>query len=223
LNSRQRSVMVRMIIALGVFIYVGYLAWKQLPRFDFKVIISFFLIYFLWSVISEAWIYQDPDEYVVEDDDQKSYIYLQMSYMIALFYGLIDFVEWHFTRIRALEPTIIYVGVGLFLISCGIRWWGFKSIGKFFNPRVAVYKNHRLITNGAYAKIRHPLYLGSLVNFIAIPIVFNSWGSLLIIIITTIPALVYRIKVEEEFLINHFGDDYREYVSRTKKLFPGIW
>lgn len=223
MNSRQRNVLIRMILSLGVFIYVGYLAWQQLPKFDFKVILAFFVVYLLWSVITEVWIYQDPDDYVIEDDDRKSYIYLQFSYMIALFYGLIDFVEWHFTRIYNLEPYIIYFGLALFIISCWIRWWGFKSLGKYFNPRVSVYENHRLVTDGAYSKIRHPLYLGSLVSFIAVPAVFNSWGALLIIILTTIPALIYRIKVEEEFLVSHFGDEYRNYILRTKKIIPGIW
>lgn len=212
-----------MIIAVGVFIYVGFTAWKQLPKFDFQVIISFFAVYLLWSVISEAWIYKDPDEYVIEDDDKKSYLYLQLSYMIALFYGAIDFVEIHVTRINSFEPVIIYIGFVLFLISCWIRWWGFSSIGKYFNPRVAVYRNHQLITEGAYTNIRHPLYLGSLVNFIAIPIVFNSWGALLIILFTTVPALAYRIKIEEEFLLKHFGDDYKEYINNTKKIIPGLW
>lgn len=223
MNSRQRGVLIRIIISLGVFIYVGYLMWKQLPPFDFRVILAFFVIYFSWTVISEVWIYQDPDDFVIEDDDQRSYLYLQLSYMMALLYGVIDFVEWHYTRIYSLEPFIIYAGLVLFLISCWIRWRGFQSIGKFFNPRVSVYENHRLIKDGSYSKIRHPLYLGSLISFIAVPAVFNSWGALLIIILTTVPALIYRIKVEEKFLLNYFGDDYGEYMKKTKKMIPGIW
>lgn len=223
MNSRQKGVLLRMVIALGVFIYVGYTARKELPDFDFKVIMAFVLIYLLWSIISQVWIYKDPDEYVVEDDDRKSYLYLQLTYMVALFFAAIDFVGMHITRIKSLEPTIIYAGFILFLFSCWISWWGFRSLGKYFNPRVAVYENHRLITEGAYRNIRHPLYLGSLVSFMAIPLVFNSWGALLILILTTLPALIYRINIEEEFLLEHFGDDYRQYMDRTKKIIPGIW
>lgn len=223
MNSRQRNVLIRIISALAIFIYVGYLAWPLLPHFDFAVIVGFVVLYLVWQLISEIWIYQDPDDYVIEDDDQKSYLILQISFMLALLFATIDFVEWHITRHSDWEPTVIYAGLGVFVISCLVRWWGFRSIGRYFNARVAVYSQHRLITEGAYQKIRHPLYLGSLLSFLAIPMIFNSWGALLIIVFTTIPALIRRLNLEEEFLLQHFGDEYQDYMRRTKKMIPGIW
>lgn len=223
MNSRKRNVLIRVILAVAVFIYIGILAWQQLPAYDFTVIMSFFIIYFTWVVLSETMLYTDPDTYVIDDDDKKSYLYLQFSFFIALLYATIDFVELHYTRIYDLEPVITIIGFIVFILSCVIRWWGFKSIGKFFNPRVSVYEDHQLITGGAYKNIRHPLYLGSLLSFISIPVVFNSWGALLIIAIATVPALIYRIKIEEEFLLRHFGEEYREYMQHTKKMIPGIW
>lgn len=223
MNSRQRNVLIRMLVALGVFVYVGYLGWQQLPRFDFYVVITFFVLYVLWSGVAEAFLYQDPETYVIEDADQRSYLYLQLTFLIALFYSAIDFVDWHYTRLSILEPWVFVLGLLLFLLSCYIRWQAFKSIGKYFNPRVAVYEDHQLITDGAYSKIRHPLYLGTLFSFLSIPIILNSWGGLLIILVTTIPSLVYRIKIEEEFMLKHFNEPYREYMTRTSRLFPGIW
>lgn len=223
MNARKRGVMIRVLIALAIFAYVGYQAVKVLPVFDVMVIISFFILYLLWIAIAQTLLYQDPDEYVIEDDDRKSYIYIQLTFMVALLFATIDFVGPHYTRIRALEPYVIYAGFGLFIVSCAINWWGYKSIGKYFNPRVAVYENHQLITTGAYKNIRHPLYLGSLVSFIAIPMVFNSWGSLLLMLFATVPALNNRINIEEELLSRHFGDDYREYAKKTRKIIPGIW
>jgi protein-S-isoprenylcysteine O-methyltransferase Ste14 len=223
MNSRKSGVLTRILIALGVFLYVGYQSRQVLPGFDLVVMIAFFTVYLLWSTVFEALIYQDPDEYVIEDDDRKSYIYLQLTFMVALFFATIDFVGLHYTRIKVLEPYIIYAGFALFLVSCLMRWWGFNSIGKFFNPRVAIYQNHRLIITGAYRNIRHPLYLGSLLSFVAIPLVFNSWGALLVMMVTTVPALVYRINVEEELLTRHFGEAYKTYITKTKKMIPGIW
>ncbi|MBC7074713.1 MAG: isoprenylcysteine carboxylmethyltransferase family protein [Syntrophomonadaceae bacterium] len=221
--SRMRGVFIRMLIALIVFIYVGYVAWQQLPSFDFWVVMLFFIVYSVWSVVAETLIYKDPEAYVIEDQDKRSYLYLQLSFLVALFYAAIDFVELHYTRLFFLEPYVIYIGFILFIISCFIRWRGFESIDKYFNPRVAVYENHRLMTEGAYKNIRHPLYLGSAVGFFAIPMVFNSWGGLLIILLATVPALVYRIRIEEEFMLKHFGDEYAQYMKRTKKMIPGIW
>jgi len=222
LNSRQRSVLIRMIISFAVFAYIGYLAWQQLPVFDFKVIIAFFTIYLLCA-ISEVFIYKDPDTYVIEDEDRKSYLYLQLSFLVALFYAAIDFVEYHYTRVYSLEPAIIVTGFFIFLFSWVIRWWGFRSIDKYFNPRVAIYEEHQLITWGAYKNIRHPLYLGAFLSSLSLPLIFNSWGALLITLCTTIPALVYRINIEEEFMLRHFGDEYARYMERSRKMIPGIW
>jgi protein-S-isoprenylcysteine O-methyltransferase Ste14 len=223
MNSRKSGVLVRILIAVGIFTYVGYQSRLVLPGFDLVVMIGFFIIYLLWTTVFEALIYQDPDEYVIKDDDKRSYIYLQLSFMAALFFATIDFVGLHATRIKLLEPYIIYAGFALFIASCLVRWWGFKSIGKFFNPRVAIYQNHKLVITGAYRKIRHPLYLGSLLSFLAIPLVFNSWGALLLMILITVPALIYRIKVEEQLLTSNFGEEYKTYSQKTKKLIPGIW
>jgi hypothetical protein len=109
MNSRKRGVLVRVLIALGVFGYVGYQSRGILPSFDLLVMVSFFMIYLLWTTVAEALIYQDPDEYVIEDDDRKSYIYLQLTFMIALFFATIDFVGLHYTRIKVFEPYIVYI------------------------------------------------------------------------------------------------------------------
>lgn len=228
MNSRQRSVLIRITVAVAVFLYVAYAANQyvlsgRLPRFDFAVITIFVGVYFVWTILSETLLYQDPDVFVVEDDDQWSYAYLQLFSMIALFYAAIDFLSMHKTRMYSLEPDIIYAGFILFFISCLIRWWGFKAIGKYFNPRIAVYEEHILITSGAYQTIRHPLYLGVFISLIAIAMILSSWGALLITLLATLPALIYRINLEEAFMLKHFGDQYTEYMKKTKKLIPGLW
>lgn len=214
---------IRVILALTVFIYVGYLAWQQLTLFDFIIVTAFFTMYLLWSLVSQLWIYQDTEEYVIEDDDKKTYFYMFISYVAVLFYAIIDFIEIHFSRIHNFEPAVIYAGFIVFIISSAVRWWGFKSIGKYNNARVAIYENHKLVTTGAYRKIRHPLYLGTFLNLISIALIFNSWGALVLVFLFAFPAILYRIKVEEEFLASKFGDDYKKYIKKSKKMFPGIW
>lgn len=223
MNSRQRSVAIRVSIALVVFTYVAFVAWKTIPRFDFAVVMSFVGLYLGWNLLAETVLYQDPDVEVVEDEDQWSYAILQFTSLIGLFYAAFDFASEHWTRMYSLEPAIVYTGIILFIISCVERWWGFRAIGKYFNPRIAVYEGHQLTASGPYRYIRHPLYLGVMLNQIAIPMVLSSWGGLIIVFVAILPALIYRIKLEEDFLIKHFGDRYRDYMSITKRLIPGIW
>ncbi len=228
MNSRQRSVLIRITVAIIVFLYVAYKAYQyvlngRLPGFDFAVMAAFVGVYFIWAIVSETLLYQDPDIFVVKDEDQWSYAYLQLFSMLALLYAAIDFLSLHLTRMYVLEPGIIYLGFILFFISCFIRWRGFSAIGKYFNPRIAVYDEHLLVTSGIYRTLRHPLYLGVFLSLIAIAMVLSSWGALLITLLATLPALIYRIKLEEEFMVKHFGEEYGEYMKRTSKLIPGLW
>jgi len=220
---RKIVLFMRIIFALGIFFYVVFEGHKVLPYFDIQVITYFFLAYFLWITVAEERIYQDPDENILEDDDRHSNLYVNLAFLAVLFYAAIDFVALHYTRLKLLEPGVVYAGFAMFTFSCLMRWWGFKSIGKWYNRRLVIYKHHRLITEGVYQKIRHPLYLGNLMLMITVPLVFNSWGALVLMLFTYIPVLIWRIKLEEEQMLKHFGTTYSEYMQRTKKLIPGLW
>jgi len=88
---------------------------------------------------------------------------------------------------------------------------------------VAIYEEHSLVTNGIYKKIRHPMYLSALLNVLAIALIFSSWGALVIMLFAVLPAVIYRINIEEEVLLTHLGSDYRQYLDNSKKMIPGIW
>ncbi len=222
MDTRQRNTLIRMVVSLAVFAYIGYLAWFSLPRFDFWIIMAFFTVYLAWSIIENI-AYRAPETLAIEDDDRRSYIYLQLSSLLVLFYALFDFLEFHFTRNTTWEPVICYIGFVMFFINCIVRYRAIVSLGKYYNPRVALYEEHGLVKSGAYRRIRHPFYLSAILSVLSITLVFNSWGAFLIIILAVLPAVIYRIKVEEEFMLRHFGGSYKEYMEQTNRLLPGIW
>jgi len=222
LNSRKRNVLIRMILSIIIFVYISYIAWHTLPLFDFCVIMAFFAVFLTWSII-ETKIYQIPHTHVEEDGDRRSYAYMQFSSLLVLFYALIDFTDYHFSRMEILEPGIIIAGFVIFILNSVIRYKAITALGPYFNPRVAIYKEHTLITDGIYSSIRHPMYLSAILNVIAISLIFSSWGALIIMLFTVLPAVLYRIKIEEDFLVNHLGKPYRKYMEQSKRMIPGLW
>lgn len=222
MNSRKRMAFIRIAIAAVAFFCFGYLALRQIPRFDFWTLFSFFTLYVLWSIV-ETMIYEPPDSLVVDDDDRRSYLYMQLSSLAVLFYALLDFVALHLTRLERFEPQVIWAGFVVLVLSFVIRYWAIKALGKYYNPRVSVYEDHTLISSGAYKRIRHPFYLSAVLSALAISLMFNSWGALLITLIGVVPALIYRINLEEYFLLEHLGEKYQEYRWKTKRLIPWIW
>ena len=75
--------------------------------------------------------------------------------------------------------------------------------------------------SGLYAKIRHPLYLGNLLLFLACPAFLAGRLSWLAAVLA-IAGLILRIHIEEKFLLGN-TDGYQDYIQRTWALIPYLY
>ncbi|NOY77009.1 MAG: isoprenylcysteine carboxylmethyltransferase family protein [Calditrichaeota bacterium] len=124
------------------------------------------------------------------------------------------------------QPLNSYVAIaGLSVLATGflIRWISIIQLNKEFTVDVAITKDHRLMTNGLYKKIRHPSYLGLLLICFGLSVAMNSIISLIIITLPVSLALIYRIKMEENILIKEFGKTYQDYMKGTYRLIPKLY
>ena len=103
-----------------------------------------------------------------------------------------------------------------------LRIWPVFVLGHRFSGLVAIQPGHRLVTSGIYGFIRHPSYLGLLVNSLGWALAFRS-GVGVVLTALLIPPLVARIRAEERLLRTQFGDDYDAYCRRTSRLVPGLY
>jgi protein-S-isoprenylcysteine O-methyltransferase Ste14 len=92
----------------------------------------------------------------------------------------------------------------------------------FASRVVEVEHEQKVISTGPYALVRHPMYLGTSIMWLATPIALGSYWALPVFLILPI-VLVYRIMNEEEVLLRDLPG-YREYTQMVKyRLIPGIW
>ena len=115
-----------------------------------------------------------------------------------------------------------WLGVALFAAGGALRIWPVFVLGRRFSGLVAIQCGHRLATTGVYGVIRHPSYLGLLVNSLGWALAFRSGVGLLLTALTLAP-LVARIRAEERLLRSQFGNAYEAYCARTARLVPGIY
>jgi protein-S-isoprenylcysteine O-methyltransferase Ste14 len=118
--------------------------------------------------------------------------------------------------------TIRWLGVVLFAAGGALRIWPVFVLGQRFSGLVAIQSGHTLVTTGIYGVIRHPSYLGLLINSLGWSLAFRSGVGVLFTVLL-IPALLARIKAEDNLLHSQFGPDYNAYRSRTWRLIPGIY
>lgn len=79
----------------------------------------------------------------------------------------------------------------------------------------------RIVTDGAYAYLRNPMYLGHLIFMLGLAITLSSWLALALLLFH---AGWFHVRVlhDEERLESRFGESYREYKRRVKRWIPGL-
>jgi protein-S-isoprenylcysteine O-methyltransferase Ste14 len=118
--------------------------------------------------------------------------------------------------------AIRWLGVVLFALGGALRIWPVFVLGRRFSGLVAIQPAHRLETAGIYRFIRHPSYLGLLVNALGWALAFRSGVGLLLAALL-LPPLLARIRAEEALLRAAFGGEYDAYCARTSRLIPGLY
>jgi protein-S-isoprenylcysteine O-methyltransferase Ste14 len=118
--------------------------------------------------------------------------------------------------------AIRWLGVVLFAAGGALRIWPVFVLGRRFSGLVAIQPGHTLVTNGVYSLIRHPSYLGLLVNALGWGLAFRSGVGVLLTALL-IPPILARIRAEESLLRTQFGGEYDTYCTRTSRLIPWLY
>lgn len=137
--------------------------------------------------------------------------------------GLAIGCQWLvFADYTLMIPVYLLLGPGLILVGLILRWVAILSLGSMFTVNVAIQASHKLVDKGVYRYVRHPSYTGLLLAFMGLGFFFSNWLSLLSLMFPIYFAVAWRIKQEEKALLTAFGDSYKAYCQRTKKLIPFI-
>ncbi len=131
--------------------------------------------------------------------------WLPIMYFIVTLYICIFYLAVH-----GFSPNRI---VGLLFISVSYVLWIIArlQLGKAFSlkPKVAF-----LVTTGIYSKLRHPIYLFSILVLVGATIFFES---IILLLLTTALTFIelWRREKEEELLLKKFGKKYKDYQKQT--------
>lgn len=121
-----------------------------------------------------------------------------------------------------LPEAVRWAGVGLGILCAAGIYWLFSSIGTGITPVSATRKEHKLVTNGIYRWVRHPLYTFGSSLFLAFGMMADNWFIILLGVLAFI-VMAIRTPKEEANLIQKFGDEYREYMKRTGRFLPKLF
>ncbi|MFH1741272.1 MAG: isoprenylcysteine carboxylmethyltransferase family protein [bacterium] len=164
--------------------------------------------------------FHQPD---APERERFSFYWTTLSWYIAVVFSLLDSTAFHWSTLGPSLSSVRYVGIPFLVAGIVVRIVSRLTLGKEFSGYVQTIESHRLITFGIYRSIRHPAYLGYLCLLIGFPICFGSMAGFGCAIVSGIPSLIYRIRIEETALLRWFGEEYRQYQKRTSRLVPFLW
>ncbi|NYT20464.1 MAG: isoprenylcysteine carboxylmethyltransferase family protein [Methanomicrobiales archaeon] len=111
-------------------------------------------------------------------------------------------------------------GTGIFALAIWLLWRSHADLGRYFSPVIEVVEGQRLVTDGVYRRIRHPMYTAHLLWGVSQPLLLWNWVAGFALLATFVPFIVVRMPAEERAMRQQFGGEYETYEARTGRLLP---
>jgi protein-S-isoprenylcysteine O-methyltransferase Ste14 len=137
--------------------------------------------------------------------------------MIWLFTGWLSFGQF------ALPDGVRIAG---FVAGVYSIWWFYRihrTLGDNWSPVLEIRREHTLIIDGPYRMVRHPMYSDMMLWFVSFVLITANWFYAIVFSTGLIILFSVRIPDEERLMIERFGEQYRAYMKRTKRLIPHIF
>lgn len=130
---------------------------------------------------------------------------------------------WPAVLSYGLSYAMVMAGAILFVASLWLFRRSHKDLGRQWSASLEIREEHRVVRNGVYRMIRHPMYasfwLWALAQAFLLPNLVGALSGLLFVGV----LFFARVRHEEQMLLEALGDDYRVYMAETKRIVPGIY
>lgn len=134
--------------------------------------------------------------------------------MIYVFTGLPRWADYTF------QPVLFILGVAAAIGALVMFRLTHKALGRNWSVSLQLKDDHKLITHGVYARVRHPMYSAFWLMALAQSLLLPNYVAGLAGIVGFGTLYLLRVGHEEKLMIEGFGDEYRAYMARTGRLWP---
>jgi protein-S-isoprenylcysteine O-methyltransferase Ste14 len=136
--------------------------------------------------------------------------------LVYVFSEIFDFAD--FTK----PFWITYIGILLLITGILCLWFSHYNLGSNWTPVLGITMEHKLVKNGIYKYIRHPMYSAHIFWALGQIAVLPNWIAGFSLILFSILLPLLRIRDEEYMMIEQFGEEYKTYMKDTGAILPRI-
>jgi protein-S-isoprenylcysteine O-methyltransferase Ste14 len=119
-------------------------------------------------------------------------------------------------------PAVYLSGAAIVAAGLAFAIRARHYLGRNWSGVVTVKQDHELVRGGPYRFVRHPIYTGLLAAFTGSAVALDQWRGLLAVAIAWL-ALWRKLRLEERWMIEQFGDTYRRFRDEVPALIPNPW
>ncbi len=121
-----------------------------------------------------------------------------------------------------ITPVTTWVGIGLVALGLGFAIWARAHLGRNWSAFVTVKQGHELVRSGPYEWVRHPIYTGLLLAALGTAIAQGEWRGLCAVVLAC-AALWRKLRLEERWMREQFGEAYDRYQAEVPALMPSLF
>jgi protein-S-isoprenylcysteine O-methyltransferase Ste14 len=119
------------------------------------------------------------------------------------------------------DGLLAWIGLALFAAGALLSASAMRILRGSYTVRLNVTSGQALVTTGPYAIVRNPGYLGNIMSLFGLSFALSSLVGIALAVVAVV-GIQIRIRREEQMLLTEFGDQYRAYMQRTRRLFPFV-
>jgi protein-S-isoprenylcysteine O-methyltransferase Ste14 len=122
-----------------------------------------------------------------------------------------------------LHPVQAWLGLAVLIGAMALFRRTHRDLGRAWSVTLEIRQEHRMVTHGIYARLRHPMYAAFWLWAAAQALLLPNWIAGLSGLVGFGTLFFGRVGHEERMMLERFGDEYRAYMARTKRIIPGIY
>lgn len=121
------------------------------------------------------------------------------------------------------RPWMGWCGLAIEVLFLALFYASHRQLGRNWSVTLEIRDKHRLVTDGPYRYVRHPMYSSFWLWAIAQAFLLPNWVAGLSGIAGVGLLYFWRVGAEESLMEKSFGDEYRSYAARTGRVIPRIF
>lgn len=119
-------------------------------------------------------------------------------------------------------PSGVSIGAAVVFLLAYLLYAEVLRENTYLSRTIEIQENQKVIDTGLYGIVRHPMYLATVLLFLAMPLILGSLFSFVIFLVY--PFIIAKRIKNEEILLENELEGYREYKKKVKyRMIPFVW